>query len=40
MGSEPLPRQAPTLIRFMPLRPVGNSDACQSNRRSAVRGSS
>ena len=31
-------RQAPALIFVMPLRPVGNSEACQANSRSAVSG--
>ncbi len=31
-------RQAPTLILFMPLRPVGNSDACHEKSLSAVSG--
>ena len=32
------PRHRPTAIRRIPLRPVGNSDACQSNSRAAVSG--
>ena len=31
-------RQPPTVMRCMPLRPVGNNAACQSNRRSFVSG--
>ena len=39
MGPAPSSRQAPTLIFVMPLRPVGNSAACQEKSLSAVSGS-
>ena len=37
MGPVSIVRQPPTVMRCMPLRPVGNNAACQSNKRPFVR---
>ena len=38
IGPDLSSRQAPTLMRAIPLRPVGNRAACQANKRSLVSG--
>ena len=40
IGPDSVVRHAPTVMRLIPLRPVGNSAACQPVKRSAVSGAS